>query len=81
MILHIEIDEKNLIKEIRNRNILFGGNLRLRIYGKLHCSSGKRMKKENRVFFNSKQEAEKNRFRPCGHCMKEEYRIWKKQFL
>ncbi|PJZ51946.1 metal-binding protein [Leptospira adleri] len=79
MILHIEIDEKKLKKEIRNRNIRFGGNLRLRIYGKLNCSSGKKMKKENRVFFFSKQNAEENGFRPCGHCMKEEYNIWKNQ--
>ncbi|WP_206610861.1 Ada metal-binding domain-containing protein [Leptospira stimsonii] len=81
MILHIQIDEKLLRKEIRNLNIQYGGNLRLKIYGKLHCSSGKKMKKENRVFFTSRKNAEQNGFRPCGHCMKEEYRIWKNQFF
>lgn len=81
MILHIEIDERILKKEIRNRNIQFGGNLRLKIYGKLNCSSGKKMKKKNRVFFSSKLSAEENGFRPCGHCMKEEYKIWKNRSL
>ncbi|MBM9500902.1 hypothetical protein JWG44_11640 [Leptospira sp. 201903071] len=79
MIRHTEIDEIRLRKEIRNLNIRFGGNLRLRIYGKLNCSSGKRMKKVNRVFFSSKTSAEKNGFRPCGNCLKEDYRIWKNQ--
>ncbi|WP_408611664.1 Ada metal-binding domain-containing protein [Leptospira ainlahdjerensis] len=79
MILHIEIDDKSLRKRIRDRSFLFGGNLRLKIYGKLNCSSGKRIKKENRVFFQSHQDAMQNGFRPCGHCMKEEYRIWKIQ--
>ncbi|MET3532236.1 methylphosphotriester-DNA--protein-cysteine methyltransferase [Chryseobacterium flavum] len=37
------------------------------------------MKKENRVFFGSAEEAVQNNYRPCGNCMKKEYNIWKKQ--
>jgi len=39
------------------------------------------MKKENRVFFSSEQEAINNGYRPCGHCMIEKYKIWKKTSL
>jgi len=44
----------------------------------LHCKAGKRMKRENRVFFGSEKEAILAGFRPCGQCMREKYRIWKK---
>jgi methylphosphotriester-DNA--protein-cysteine methyltransferase len=35
------------------------------------------MKRENRVFFVSEKEAIKHSFRPCGHCMKTQYKKWK----
>ena len=57
--------------------IRFAGNKVLKIYGRLNCRSGKRMKKKNRVFFQSEDEALALGFRPCGHCMKEEYKKWK----
>ena len=59
------------------KRIMFAGNQKLKIYGKLNCASGKRMKAENRVFFESKGEAVAQGFRPCGHCMREEYERWK----
>jgi len=52
------------------------GNARLKIYGTLKCPSGKRMKVENRVFFNSETEAIESGYRPCGHCMRGAYRNW-----
>jgi methylphosphotriester-DNA--protein-cysteine methyltransferase len=52
----------------------FGGNKKLNIYGLLSCSSGKRMKAENRVFFECEAEAVAAGYRPCGHCMKEQYK-------
>ncbi|MEQ9374913.1 MAG: Ada metal-binding domain-containing protein [Imperialibacter sp.] len=64
---------------IREGNLTLGGNARLKIYGRLNCSSGKRMKPENRVFFADETEAILHGFRPCGHCMWEEYRNWKRQ--
>lgn len=64
---------KNLIL---TSEILFGGNTRLRIYGTLSCGSGKRMKKQNRVFFKDEKEARQHKFRPCGYCLKEKYKRW-----
>jgi methylphosphotriester-DNA--protein-cysteine methyltransferase len=62
---------------IRQKGIIFGGNDKLKIYGCLNCRSGKRMKKENRVFFFSEQEATAHGFRACGHCMNKEYKKYR----
>jgi methylphosphotriester-DNA--protein-cysteine methyltransferase len=51
--------------------------MKLKIYGKLSCLSGKRMKLQNRVFFKNTEEALANGYRPCGHCMQNEYKTWK----
>lgn len=56
---------------------MFGGNKKLKIYGNLSCASGKRMKKENRVFFKNETEAFQNGYRPCGLCMQKLYLQWK----
>jgi methylphosphotriester-DNA--protein-cysteine methyltransferase len=60
--------------------ITLGGNAKLKIYGLLSCSSGKRMKTVNRVFFQNEQEALADGYRPCGHCLREEYKVWKGAF-
>ena len=62
-------------------DICFAGNRKLGIYGKLNCSSGKRMKKGNRIFFRTEKEARENGFRPCGNCMKKEYKRWKYEII
>jgi methylphosphotriester-DNA--protein-cysteine methyltransferase len=77
MIQHDKISDLDLRNKIKKGEICFGGNLKLKIYGTLKCASGKRMKRENRVFFLSEIEANKNGFRPCGHCMKTNYQKWK----
>lgn len=59
--------------------IYFAGNSNLKIYGKLDCSSGKKMYRKNRIFFGSSAEAVKNGFRPCARCMKNEYLKWKEK--
>lgn len=74
---HVGLESKVLLRKIRKGEINFGGNLKLKIYGTLRCKSGKRMKRENRVFFISEKEAIEQGFRPCGHCMREAYRNWK----
>jgi methylphosphotriester-DNA--protein-cysteine methyltransferase len=66
---------------IRARSINFGGNVKLKIYGRLHCKSGKRMNRENRVFFISKEEAIACGYRPCAHCMYGDYKKWKEDNL
>lgn len=73
---HTSISPTKLVSQIRQKKVIFGGNQRLKIYGTLQCKSGKRMKRKNRVFFASENEAVKNGFRPCGHCMKIEYQKW-----
>ena len=42
---------------IDSKQISFAGNVKLKIYGRLSCISGKRIKVKNRVFFipNKKQ--------------------------
>ena len=68
---------KKLLLLIKEKEVCFGGNNRLKIYGLLNCKSGKRMKTINRVFFSSEKEAIENGFRPCGHCMYAAYKKWK----
>lgn len=71
-------ERKELVRElIRKEKIRVGGNKNLKIYGTLDCTSGKRMKVKNRVFFYSVEEAKANGYRPCGYCMKKEYAEWK----
>ncbi|WP_312513766.1 Ada metal-binding domain-containing protein [Chryseobacterium culicis] len=77
MILLSQISGENLRSKIHSKEIVFGGNKKLKIYGLLNCRSGKRMKRENRVFFIDEIEALENKFRPCGHCMREAYKKWK----
>jgi methylphosphotriester-DNA--protein-cysteine methyltransferase len=61
---------QSFLKLIRKGKIKFAGNVKLKIYGTLRCRFGKRMKKENRVFFESEEEAISFGFRPCGNCIK-----------
>ncbi|MBL7841640.1 MAG: metal-binding protein [Cyclobacteriaceae bacterium] len=81
MIPHTELMPAQIRKMIRNKNITLAGNVRLKIYGLLNCASGKRMKTSNRVFFSSVKDAHMNNFRPCGHCMSTEYKLWKNEFI
>jgi hypothetical protein len=83
MIAHTALGEaafsrsRKLKELIDTGKVRLGGNKRLKIYGTLTCSSGKRMKVENRVFFESEEEAKSAGYRPCGHCIKAEYLAWK----
>lgn len=77
MIKHLDMNDAELHQKIKQKEIVYGGNLNLRIYGTLQCKSGKRMKRENRVFFNTNEQAKNLGFRPCGHCLRVDYKIWK----
>lgn len=77
MIRHEMITDQELYILFRQRKILFGGNQLLKIYGTLHCRSGKGMKRKNRVFFQDEGEARVLGYRPCGHCMRQAYMRWK----
>lgn len=74
---HSEFTDIELYRLIRMKAIVLGGHKRLKIFGTLRCKSGRKMKKSNRVFFHSAGEAMLNGFRPCGACMKDDYKNWK----
>ncbi len=76
---HNEITQQKLHALIHNGEVQWGGNRNLKIYGLLNCTSGKRMKTANRVFFASEAEAQQAGYRPCGHCMKTAYLDWKQK--
>lgn len=78
MIEHLQIESIRLRNDIKDGSIRIAGNKKLKIYGQLNCKSGKKMKSENRVFFESEKEALYLGYRPCGSCMREEYLKWKK---
>lgn len=77
MTAHEDITKSELFRAMRHKRITFGGNKNLKIYGLLSCTSGKRMKKQNRVFFENEAEAIRMGYRPCGHCLREKYKEWK----
>jgi len=81
MIHHRQISRRELHCYITTQKIRLGGNRKLKIYGTLRCPSGKRMAVDNRVFFESEEEARAHGFRPCGHCLKKEYQRWKNGFI
>jgi methylphosphotriester-DNA--protein-cysteine methyltransferase len=87
MLHHIDLGKtiserkRNMKQLVKQGEIAWGGNKKLKIYGTLNCNSGKRMKIENRVFFSSETEAIENGFRPCGNCMKQKYQHGKDGFI
>ena len=58
----------------------FGGNRRRRIYGRLDCRSAVGALATGyaklRVFFADEATALAAGYRPCGTCMRDEYRAW-----
>ena len=75
MLAHDQLSKVQLRQLIKVGFVQLGGNSKLKIYGTLSCKSGKRMKKENRVFFKDEDEAIQAGYRPCGHCLREKYKI------
>ncbi len=58
-----------------------GGNSKLKVYGKLDCGSAESTMKrfpgiyeQHRVFFADEKTALAAGYRPCGNCMRKEYR-------
>ncbi len=61
---------------------LLGGNKKLKIYGRLDCSSANKWIQkgyyvQNRVFFADEKVAIEAGYRPCAVCMPDEYEEWK----
>jgi methylphosphotriester-DNA--protein-cysteine methyltransferase len=65
---HQDLTTSEFKQLIRAKKILLAGNKNLKIYGTLHCGSGKRMKRSNRVFFENEKEAITLGYRPCKNC-------------
>jgi methylphosphotriester-DNA--protein-cysteine methyltransferase len=76
MIAHNDLSVKELFSLIHKKDVVLAGNKRLKIYGLLRCSSGKRMKKENRVFFASEEEALQAGYRACLRCFRNQRYDW-----
>lgn len=66
-----------LWKLVRTGTITLAGNRRLKIYGRLDCSSGRRMKLANRIFFRDEADAVAAGYRPCAHCLHERFKRWR----
>ncbi len=83
MIRHIELGTTAVARSrqfsalYRKRLITLGGNRKLKIYGTLRCSSGRKMQAVNRVFFRDEAAALAAGYRPCGHCLRAAYQTWK----
>lgn len=63
------IDTALFKRLVRAGVIRFAGNSKLKIYGTMNCRSGKRMKRTNRVFFSSAEEAISMGYRACKKCL------------
>ena len=74
---HQELSAQEVRAAIHQGAIQLAGNCKLKIYGKLNCKSGKRMKNHNRIFFANEKEALEAGYRPCGHCLKLKFLSWK----
>jgi hypothetical protein len=63
-----------------------GGHRRTRVYGRLDCPAALSLiaqgfdVRRHRVFFADERGAVAAAYRPCGACMREEYRSWKSGF-
>lgn len=71
--LHANFSDQQIADLIQSQTLTLGGNKNLKIYGTLKCKSGKRMNRENRVFFKTEQDAISLGYRPCGNCMRKAY--------
>lgn len=71
-------DGESFLSETPGR---FGGNRRLKIYGRLDCPSARRALArgyaKRRVFFADEATAIAAGYRPCGICMRPKYLRWK----
>jgi methylphosphotriester-DNA--protein-cysteine methyltransferase len=78
MIRHSDISDADLHALLKKGALTFAGHKSGKIFGRLDCASGKRMKRGERVFFADASEALALGYRHCGHCMKDAYAQWKR---
>ena len=58
MVRHDAMDAAALRARLRDGGLTLAGNRRLKIYGRLDCPAGRRMKRGSRVFFTNRTAAE-----------------------
>ena len=72
-------DGEEYLSEEKGR---LGGNRKAKIYGRLDCSAAIRSLSQGyaevRVFFKDEETAQAAGYRPCGSCMNEQYKRWKR---
>ena len=66
-----------VVRLVRSGQLTLGGHRPGKIYGRLDCRAGKRMKFENRVFFRDEAAAIEQGYRPCAVCLPIDYRAWR----
>lgn len=76
---HAELTDDQVRAMLKCGDIKFAGHKGYKVWGLLTCATGKKMKRENRVFFTSQEAAEKNGYRPCGSCQRAAFNRWKSQ--
>lgn len=81
MLYHANLKDFEVSTGIKRRKIGYAGHKKLKIYGTLKCASGRRMKRENRIFFETEKEALSLGYRPCGHCVRAKYKLWKDELV
>ncbi|WP_461112390.1 Ada metal-binding domain-containing protein [Spirosoma jeollabukense] len=83
MIRHLDLGPtsfgqlRTLVTLVKRESITLGGHRPGKIYGRLNCRTGRRMKPANRVFFRDETEAVAQGYRPCAVCMPKAYKVWR----
>lgn len=77
----LDSEEKEYLSEEKGT---LGGHRKLKIYGRLDCTSALRYIEKGqyvkyRVFFADEKTAIAAGYRPCAKCMPDEYKKWKEK--
>ena len=77
LLRHDAVTVAALWARLRDGSLTLAGNRRLKIYGRLGCPAGRRMRRGSRVFFADATAAEAAGYRPCARCCRAAYDVWK----
>ena len=74
---HDAVTEATLRTRFRDGSLTMAGNRWLKIYGRLGCPAGRRMRRGSLVFFADATAAEAAGYRFCARCCWASYDVWK----
>ena len=77
LLRHDAVTDAALRARLHDGSLTMAGNRRLKIYGRLGCPAGRRMRRGSRVFFADATAAEAAGYRPCARCCRAAYDVWK----